>query len=101
MEGSNTMAHACRALAATSRSLDPSIGIVVCIPCFRRPQHLRLTLESLANQRTDRRFAVVIVENDALRCESVPVATELLRAGMESRAAPGSPEQLREALAVS
>jgi GT2 family glycosyltransferase len=81
MEGSNTMAHACRALAATSRSLDPSIGIVVCIPCFRRPQHLRLTLESLANQRTDRRFAVVIVENDALRCESVPVATEFLRAG--------------------
>ena len=74
MEGSNTMPHTSRALVATSRSLDPSIGIVVCIPCFRRPQHLRLTLESLANQRTDRRFAVVIVENDAMGCQSVPAA---------------------------
>jgi GT2 family glycosyltransferase len=72
---------ASRAMAATSHSLDPSIGIVVCIPCFRRPRHLRLTLQSLANQRTGRRFAVVIVENDASKCESVPVATEFLRSG--------------------
>jgi GT2 family glycosyltransferase len=70
-----------RELAATSGPLDPSIEIVVCIPSFRRPQHLRLTLESLANQRTDRRFAVVVVENDALRRESVPVAIEFLWAG--------------------
>ena len=72
---------AARAWAAASRSLDPSIGIVVCIPCFRRPQHLRLTLESLADQRTDRRFAVVIVENDASACGSVPVAAEFLGSG--------------------
>ena len=58
-----------------------SIATVVCIPCFRRPQHLRLTLESLADQRTDRRFAVVIVENDALACGSVPVAAEFLASG--------------------
>lgn len=70
-----------RALAAVSPSLDRSIPIVVCIPCFRRPQHLRLTLESLAGQRTDRRFAVVIVENDAAGCGSVSVAAEFLRAG--------------------
>jgi GT2 family glycosyltransferase len=50
-------------------TLDPSIDIVVCIPSFRRPQHLRLTLQSLADQRTSRRFAVVIVENDASKCE--------------------------------
>jgi GT2 family glycosyltransferase len=73
--------HAPRALAASSRSLDSSIGVVVCIPCFRRPQHLRLTLESLADQRTDRRFAVVIVENDASACDSVPVATEFFASG--------------------
>ena len=72
---------AARAWAAASRSLDPSIGIVVCIPCFRRPQHLRRTLQSLADQRTDRRFAVVMVENDASACESVPVAAEFLHAG--------------------
>jgi GT2 family glycosyltransferase len=81
MEISDTMPYASRALAATSPSLDPSIGIVVCVPCFRRPQHLRLTLQSLANQRTDRRFAVVIVENDALACGSVPVAAEFLTSG--------------------
>jgi hypothetical protein len=74
------MPPAARAVAATSRSLDASIATVVCVPCFRRPQHLRLTLESLAHQRTDRRFAVVIVENDAARCESVPVAAEFLDA---------------------
>jgi GT2 family glycosyltransferase len=81
MEISDTMPHPSRALVATSGSLDSSIETVVCIPCFRRPQHLRLTLESLAGQRTDRRFAVVIVDNDALACGSVPVATEFLRAG--------------------
>src|ERR1700730_16717246 len=81
MEGSRTMQHNFRAVAASSRLLDPSIGTVVCIPCFRRPQHLRLTLDSIARQRTDRRFAVVIVENDAVRSESVPVASEFLQAG--------------------
>ncbi|WP_436213107.1 glycosyltransferase family 2 protein [Bradyrhizobium sp. LjRoot220] len=79
METADTMPNAARALAAISPDLDPfSIGIVVCIPCFRRPRHLRQTLESLASQRTSHRFAVVMVENDALRSESVPVATEFL-----------------------
>ncbi len=72
---------ASRALGAASPSLDPSIPIVVCIPCFRRPRHLRLTLESLACQRTGRRFAVVMVENDASACGSVPVAAEFLASG--------------------
>ena len=75
------MPDAPRATAAMSDSLDPSIGIVVCIPCFRRPRHLRLTLQSLAAQRTEHRFAVVMVENDALACGSVAVATEFLQAG--------------------
>jgi GT2 family glycosyltransferase len=75
------MLYASRAVVATSPSLDSSIGIVVCIPSFRRPQHLRLTLESLAKQCTSRRFAVVIVENDVGKCESVPVATEFLASG--------------------
>jgi GT2 family glycosyltransferase len=75
------MANASRAVVATSVSLDASIEIVVCIPSFRRPQHLRLTLESLAAQRTSRRFAVVIVENDVAKCGSVPVAAEFLASG--------------------
>jgi GT2 family glycosyltransferase len=77
----NQTSNASRELVATSGTLDPSIEIVVCIPSFRRPQHLRLTLQSLANQRTGHRFAVVVVENDALRRESVPVAIEFLWTG--------------------
>jgi GT2 family glycosyltransferase len=77
----NQTPNASRELVATSGPLDPSIEIVVCIPSFRRPQHLRLTLQSLANQRTGRRFAVVVVENDALRRESVPVAIEFFWTG--------------------
>jgi GT2 family glycosyltransferase len=77
----NQTSNTPRELVATSGPLDPSIEIVVCIPSFRRPQHLRLTLESLANQRTDRRFAVVVVENDALRRETVPVAIEFFWTG--------------------
>jgi GT2 family glycosyltransferase len=79
-EVSDTMPYKSRTVVATSRSLDPSIGVVVCIPSFRRPQHLRSTLQSLAGQRTDRSFAVLVVDNDATNCESVPVATEFLQA---------------------
>ena len=68
-----------RAVAAVSPALDTGVDTVVCIPSFRRPQHLRKTLESLVAQRTRRRFAVVIVENDASKCESVPVAADFLR----------------------
>ena len=83
-----------RALAAISPALDPATEIVVCIPCFRRPQYLRRTLESLAAQRTGRRFAVVMVENDASKSESVPVAAEYLcvgeiRGAVRGRAAAG------------
>ena len=78
METSEAMQQSSRAMAASSPSLDTLVGIVVCIPSFRRPQHLRLTLQSLADQRTNRRFAVVIVENDAFGCGSVPVAAEFL-----------------------
>jgi GT2 family glycosyltransferase len=70
-----------REIAASSPVIDLSVGIVVCIPCFRRPDHLRMTLDSLASQRTQRSFAVVMVENDAAGRESAPVAAEYLAAG--------------------
>jgi GT2 family glycosyltransferase len=91
MTGSNTFLSATegahhglavrRAVIAASPALDDTIPVVVCIPSFRRPQHLQLTLESLAAQRTERRFAVVIAENDALGCESARVAAAFLRGG--------------------
>lgn len=39
--------------------------IVVTLPTFRRPEHLLKTLASLAAQKTTRRFAVIVMENDA------------------------------------
>jgi GT2 family glycosyltransferase len=70
-----------RTVLAVSLALDPETEIVVCIPCFRRPHHLRLTLQSLVAQQTTRRFAVVLVENDPRGRESAAVAGEFLLAG--------------------
>ena len=81
MENSEPMRGVSRAIVMISPALDPTIGIVVCVPCFRRPDHLRKTLQSLVEQRTGRRFAVVMVENDASACGSVPVASEFLQSG--------------------
>lgn len=81
MENSELVRDATRAIVVMSPSLDPTIGVVVCVPCFRRPDHLRRTLQSLVDQRSDRRFAVVMVENDASTCGSVPVANEFLQSG--------------------
>jgi GT2 family glycosyltransferase len=67
-----------RTVLAVSPALDSEIEIVVCIPCFRRPQHLRFTLESLVAQQTTRRFAVVLVENDDRDRESAAVAEDFL-----------------------
>jgi GT2 family glycosyltransferase len=67
-----------RTVLAVSPVLDPETEIVVCIPCFRRPHHLRLTLESLVAQHTTRRFAVVLAENDAEGRESAGVAKAFL-----------------------
>ena len=75
------MSCASRERLTTSEPLDVSVEIVVCIPSFRRPAHLRQTLQSLVAQQTSRRFAVVIVENDAAGRESAPVAAEFLQSG--------------------
>ncbi len=80
MEDFHALPHP-RELVATSVALDSTIGIVVCIPSFRRPQHLRLTLQSLVQQRTSRRFAVVVVDNDSTHRAGVSVVIEFLQAG--------------------
>ena len=78
MQCSDLNLKAPRALAARSAALDFCVETVVCIPTFRRPQHLQQTLESLALQRTGRGFAVVIVENDATGQEGAKVAAAFL-----------------------
>jgi GT2 family glycosyltransferase len=75
------MSFSSRSLAATSHDLDLAVEIVVCIPSFRRPQHLRRTLQSLGEQETRRRFAIVVVDNDDAKCQGVPVAAEFLHSG--------------------
>lgn len=51
---------------SASAGLDPaSMEAVVVVPTFKRPDMLRETLASLRAQTTLRRFAVVVVENDA------------------------------------
>jgi glycosyltransferase involved in cell wall biosynthesis len=70
-----------RAMAAVSPALVCSVTTVVCLPAFRRPLMLRATLESLAKQRVEEPFAVVVVDNDAMATESVPVVREFFDAG--------------------
>jgi len=60
---------------------DAKIEAVVCIPTFRRPQQLAETLGSLMNQIGDVKFAVVVVENDAQRCDGKAVADEVFASG--------------------
>jgi GT2 family glycosyltransferase len=57
-----------------SKNPDRPVEVVVCIPAFRRPEHLRVTLDSILQQRTTRNLAVVIVENDSVNRGSVPEA---------------------------
>lgn len=67
-----------REVVATSATFGRPVDSVVCIPAFRRPEHLRLTLESVARQAKARRFAIVVVENDAERRDSAAEATRFL-----------------------
>ncbi|RZL93739.1 MAG: glycosyltransferase [Variovorax sp.] len=55
--------------------------VVVTLPTFRRPDHLRKTLASLAAQRTSRRFAVIVMENDAEGRAGLAAAAPLFAAG--------------------
>jgi glycosyltransferase involved in cell wall biosynthesis len=70
-----------RKLVASSAASDAPVEAVVCIPTFRRPEHLRKTLQSLLAQRTQRGFAVVVVENDAAANEGARVAAQFLQGG--------------------
>jgi GT2 family glycosyltransferase len=52
-------------IAGRSPDLAPeTIDAVVTVPTFRRPEQLLATLNSLQNQKTARRFAVIVMENE-------------------------------------
>ncbi len=55
------------------------IEAVVCIPTFRRPDWLKRTLASVAQQVTEFGFAVVVVDNDAANPVGADIAREFLQ----------------------
>ncbi|WP_244598133.1 glycosyltransferase family 2 protein [Pseudohoeflea suaedae] len=64
-----------KSIAFRSERLDaPTVTHVITLPTFRRPVHLVETLESLARQKTDIRFAVIVMENDADGMEGAEAA---------------------------
>ncbi|MBN9044311.1 MAG: glycosyltransferase [Rhizobiales bacterium] len=60
------------------------IEVVVTLPTFRRPEHLIRTLDTLNAQITSRRFAVVVIENEAEEKAGAKVAAPLFEAGKYS-----------------
>ena len=55
---------------------------VVCVPTFRRPDMLRQTLQSLVAQTGPTRFAVVVVDNDAIGMAGAAIADAFFSAGL-------------------
>ncbi len=67
---------------ARSRNLPvEAIEIVVTVPTFKRPEWLLRTLESLKNQQTKRKFAVVIIENEAELRAGATAASPMIETG--------------------
>lgn len=59
-----------------SPALQPdAIDIAVTVPTFRRPQQVLATLDSLRDQKTQRRFAIIVMENEAEGREGAAAAT--------------------------
>ena len=69
-------------IVTRSPGLDPArIEAVITIPTFKRPDHLLATLESVRRQRTDRAFAVIVMENEAEQREGATAAAPLFQSG--------------------
>lgn len=58
------------------------VECVVTLPTFRRPDHLLKTLDSLKGQKTGRRFAVVVIENEATDKDGARAAAPLFDKGV-------------------
>ncbi len=69
-------------VVARTPGLDAaSIESVVTVPTFRRPRQILETLASLKAQRTSRRFAVIVMENDADHAEGAAAARGQFESG--------------------
>ncbi len=71
-------AHAAISIVVRSPGLDAAeIDAVVTVPTFKRPRQLLATLASLKGQQTRRRFAVIVMENEAELREGAGAAAPL------------------------
>ncbi|WP_312796633.1 glycosyltransferase family 2 protein [Tianweitania sp.] len=70
-------------ISLVARSPHPVAGIeaVVICPTYCRPDHILKTLHSLQAQQTVRRFAVIVMENEAEDREGAAVAAPLFEGG--------------------
>lgn len=69
-------------IVTQSPDLQPElIDVVVTLPTFRRPEHLLKTLASLKVQVSRRRFAIIVMENDAEKREGAEAAKPLFEGG--------------------
>jgi len=68
-------------VAATPHMDVAAIEAVVTLPTFKRPQQVLETLASLAAQVTARRFAVIVMENEAEKREGASAAAPLFERG--------------------
>src|SRR5918994_384232 len=71
-------------VSITGRSpglVPEAVEAVVTVPTFRRPEQLLATLESLRQQETARRFAVIVMENEAEAREGANAALPLFEKG--------------------
>ncbi|TPI28604.1 glycosyltransferase [Mesorhizobium sp. B3-1-9] len=58
-----------------------TVEAVVTLPTFKRPKQVQETLASLKAQRTDRRFAIIVMENEAEACEGAKAVLPLFESG--------------------
>lgn len=58
-----------------------TVEVVVTIPTFKRPEHVILTLNSVAAQNTDRNIAIILMENEAEACEGANAASTFFEDG--------------------
>lgn len=69
-------------IAGKSPALDfAGMEAVVTVPTFKRPDQLLTTLDSLRAQKTQRPFAIIVMENEAEKREGAKAAVPLFVAG--------------------
>ena len=69
-------------IVARSRNLQTEpVEVVVILPTFKRPQWLLRTLDSLKNQATASKFAVIVVENEANARQGAAAAAPVVENG--------------------